>query len=345
MRVTEPRQPLGRPVENTRRPRRRRRVSHGVQVLCSAGRELEVGHALRPETTPDRPIGRRRLGFVDAPSNEVEERRRELVRPRLAALAKQRRHERRFGVGRRLLLVLPVVPRSSLPAQEPEHGRDDEQSRERGEHENRQSRAERVILERLNAIAVTPVALGIGALLFDDPIESVPSNDLHTERRSERRAGDQRSQLDELMSRDADGAERRTTADEVDVAAHPHGLAPSLEDPCRRALDRDETRERLGPLVSPDLEVDVDDIVVRDRDPAQRVRDRERTRLVARVEVPDDAYVVAAPHDAERPGVPGSEFCAGTLRRTRRRARRRTGARGVSPAPKRDVAVAEVEVA
>ncbi len=69
----------------------------------------------------------------------------------------------------------------------------------------------------------------------------------------------------------------------------------------------DEAEERLLPLVAPDLQVDVDDVVVCDRDPAERVRDGERARLVAGVEVPDDARGVAAPFDPERPWLAGLE--------------------------------------
>ena len=151
------------------------------------------------------------------------------------------------------------------------------------------------------------VGLRVRALLGDDPVEAVPARDAHARGRGERRPGDQRAQLDELLGRDVDGAQRRARADELDVAAHPHRLSPGAQDLARCGLDADEPEEALLPLVAPDLEVDVDDVVVRDRDLAERVRDRERARLVARVEVPDDPHRVAAPLDAERARPAGLE--------------------------------------
>ena len=87
----------------------------------------------------------------------------------------------------------------------------------------------------------------------------------------------------------------------------------------------DEAEEALLPLIAPDLEVDVDDVVVGDRDLAERVRDGERARLVARVEVPDDPHDVAAPLDAEGPGRAGLEARLVPAPVTRRRARPRPG--------------------
>jgi hypothetical protein len=77
-------------------------------------------------------------------------------------------------------------------------------------------------------------------------------------------------------------------------------VAPRAEDLARCGLDPDEARNGLGPLVAPDLQVDVDNVVVGDGDLPERVRDRERSRLVARVEVPDDPNRVVAPFDSER---------------------------------------------
>ena len=83
-----------------------------------------------------------RLGRVDALADQVEERRRELVRARLAALAEQRRYERGRRVGRRLLLVLAVVAGSSLASEEPEHGEEDEERRNRRQQRARRARYE-----------------------------------------------------------------------------------------------------------------------------------------------------------------------------------------------------------
>ena len=91
-------------------------VGHRVGL---PGRDLEVGHLLLAQAAPGRALGRHRLRGVDAAADQVEERGRELERPGLAALPQERRHERRLGVGRRLLLVLAVVARLRLAAEEP----------------------------------------------------------------------------------------------------------------------------------------------------------------------------------------------------------------------------------
>ena len=72
------------------------------------------------------------------------------------------------------------------------------------------------------------------------------------------------------------------------------GPGPSIE---RRQLPQPDL-----PLVAPDLEVDVDDVVVGDREPADAVADDERPRLGRGAVVPDDPHRVADRCDAERPG-------------------------------------------
>ena len=52
-------------------------------------------------------------------------------------------------------------------------------------------------------------------------------------------------------------------------------------------------------MVSPDLEVDVDDVVVGDREPAEAVGDRERADAAVLPVVPDDPNPVVALLDAE----------------------------------------------
>ena len=199
-------------------------------------------------------------------------------------------------------------------------------------------------LQRVDAVAVGLVALGVGPLLLDDPVEGVPALDPHAGRRRERASRDQRAELDELLGRDVHRSERRAGPDELDVAAHPHRLAPRAQDLPRCRLDPDEPVERLLPLVAPDLEVDVHHVVVRDRDAAERVRDRERPRLVACVEVPDDPHRVAAPLDSEGPGLAGIEarLASPTERSAALRDRRVDERLSLA---ERDVAVAEEEVA
>ena len=193
----------------------------------------------------------------------------------------------------------------------------------RREHD--ETRPQRMGLERVDPIVVLLVALRVRALLLDDAVECVASLDAHAARRRERRSRNQRAQLDELLGRNVDRAERRARSHDLDVASHPHRLSPGAEDLARSRLDAHEAGERLRPLVAPDLEVDVDDVVVRDRDPLQRVRDRERTRLVARVEVPDDPHRVAASLDAERAGLARLEARLRCRAGRRHRARRPTG--------------------
>ena len=104
------------------------------QRVSSCGSPAESSRSddvLRAQPGPDLSLRRRRLRLVDAAADEVEQRRRELVRSCLAALAEQRGDERGLGVGRRLLLVLAVVAGATLAPHEPEDGGDDEQRGQR----------------------------------------------------------------------------------------------------------------------------------------------------------------------------------------------------------------------
>jgi hypothetical protein len=88
------------------------------------------------------------------------------------------------------------------------------------------------------------------------------------------------------------------------------------------ALDvagRDQRRRELAepdlPLVAPDLQVDVDDVVVGDREPAEAVVDAEPPRLVRRLVVPDDPDPLVSARRPERAGTPGAaELGAGSAR-------------------------------
>ena len=69
------------------------------------------------------------------------------------------------------------------------------------------------------------------------------------------------------------------------------------------------------PLVAPDPEVDVDDVVVGDREPAQAVVDAEPPRLVRRLVVPDDPDSVVRGRRTERTRAPrAAELGAGPAR-------------------------------
>ncbi len=189
--VAEAREPLGAAVEDPVDDVRH--VSFPVAKLgVLAGGYLEIGDRLTAEPGPDRALGRDGLGLVDAAANEVEERRRELVRPRLASLPEERRHECGLGLRRRLLLVLAVVPGLALASQEPEHEPDEEERGDRGDRERNEERPQRMRLERVDPLAVSFVAVGVGLLLRDDAVERVPALDLHAGRRGERPPRDQR---------------------------------------------------------------------------------------------------------------------------------------------------------
>ena len=108
--LAEPRQPLGAVLDHAvddvgdrALPGRQRLV--GLRRPRARGRRRS--RCRRPPQIDA--LGRHRRRGEDAAADQVEERRRELERARLAALPQQRRDERRLGVGRRLLLVLAVV--------------------------------------------------------------------------------------------------------------------------------------------------------------------------------------------------------------------------------------------
>ena len=126
--AAELRQPLRAVGEDVVDDVRDGRLPRG-QLDRRPGRELEVGDALVPEAAPDAALGGDLLRLVVAAPDQVEDRRGELERARLAALPQQRRHERRLGVGRRLLLVLAVVAGRELASEAPEDERRDRERR------------------------------------------------------------------------------------------------------------------------------------------------------------------------------------------------------------------------
>jgi hypothetical protein len=80
----------------------------------------------------------------------------------------------------------------------------------------------------------------------------------------------------------------------------------------RRHQRRGQPTEPRLPLVAPDLQMDVDDIVIGDGQPAQAVVDRERALLGEGSVVPHDARRVVEPGDAEGVGkAERSEFGGG----------------------------------
>ena len=77
-------------------------------------------------------------------------------------------------------------------------------------------------------------------------------------------------------------------AREPDVASHVDRIAPGADDLPRRGEGRGELIEPDPPFAAPDVEVHVDDVVVRHCEPAQLVADLEGPVLVERAVVPDD---------------------------------------------------------
>src|SRR5439155_25313675 len=117
-----------------------------------------------------------------------EERRGELERARLGLLAEERRHERRLGVGRRLLLVLAVVAAPALaPVDRPDDRHEDER-RANSEQEQVEERAADVSLRVVDLRLVARVRRDVRGLLLFDLGESTPVRGSRAGRRGEKRA-------------------------------------------------------------------------------------------------------------------------------------------------------------
>ena len=234
-----------------------------IAIAC---RELEVGDALAAETAPGGALGRHGLRGEDTATDEIEERGGELERAGFATLSEERWDERRLGVRRWLLLVLPVVAGVPFAAVQPEHGADDDEGRHHAEQKEVEGVAPRVLFCVVDPLAVLLERRGIGRLLGDDLLEARARDDPHSGGRGERGPGNQRSQLDELPRRHVQGAKEHALAGKRSVAADVHRVPPGAKDLARCRLARREAPERLFPFGAPDLEVDVDDVVVGNRD-------------------------------------------------------------------------------
>ena len=233
-------------------------------------------------------------------SDQVEEGRGELERPRLSALPEERGHERRLGRGRRLLLVLAVVAGAELATERPEDERRDEEGGDRAKREQDQSGTPWVLLRVLDALLVLLVLGRVRLLLGDDLPEPVAFDDAHACGRGECLAWVDGPELDELMGGDVECAQHGIAAVEGHITAHPHRVAPGLEDVAGAAHRASEPAERHRPLIAPDLEIDVDDVVVADRETREAVAQREGARAAVRLEPPDDANLARRLLDAER---------------------------------------------
>ncbi len=113
-------------------------------------------------------------------------------------------------------------------------------------------------------------------------------------------ACDERPQLDELVSRNADRAEGRARPCELDVTAHPDRLPQARM--IFRAPSRSDERGRDASHWSPHtLRFTSTTSSYATATRRKRVRDGERLVWSARLEVPDDAHRVPAALDTERP--------------------------------------------
>ena len=132
------------------------RLLEGRQLLRAVAEgELQIRHVLVPEPAPDLALGRDRLRRVAAPSDQVEERGRELQRAGSLLLTQQRWHECGLGLGRRRLLVLAVVRRASLaPEEEPRGGHE----RERRAEADQREEEERAADVALGVVDAAPIA-------------------------------------------------------------------------------------------------------------------------------------------------------------------------------------------
>ena len=111
-------------------------------------------------------------GVVPAP-DQVEQRRGELERAGLAALAEQGRHERRLGVGGRLLLVLAVVSCLGLAAEPPEDRHRDQEGRDRPDREDDQRGPPRVrlgLVDLLLSRSYAWASSSSSAVIFASPL-------------------------------------------------------------------------------------------------------------------------------------------------------------------------------
>ena len=187
---------------------------------------------------------------------------------------------------------------------------DHHDGRQRSQREEDERGSERVLEQRVDPLAVTLEALGVVELLLDDLAEAVALLDRHARGRREGRARIERAQLDVLTRGHVDGTQERVRSRDRHIAAHPDRMTPRADDVPGPGHRRREPSQALLPLVAPDLEIHVDDVVVADGQPAQAVADRERPCLVRRLVAPDDPGTLVEVADAVRSRrAAGLELC------------------------------------
>jgi hypothetical protein len=231
----------------------------------------------------------------------------ELERAHLRALANEGRDECGLELGGRLLLVLPVVVRAAFAPEEPVRQAGDRERWKKRDGEEDGDRPREVVQRVLDLLLVALERSGFGSLRRDDAIEGFLVADLRARRGVEHRPREHGAQLDELVRGNALGAELDGVGRAADVSAHGHRVAPhSVVRAARRLREEEhgvELPELLLPLVAPDLQVEVHDVVVGDREPAEPVADREGADVGKRAVVPHDPYPVGKVRDAVRVGI------------------------------------------
>ncbi len=153
----------------------------------------------------------------------------------------------------------------------------------------------------VDALAIALVVGRVFPFLRDDAVERLSTADLRTRGRGQELAGKEDAQLDELAGRNVERTEEGPVGFPRDVAADRDRVTVDAvlgpgSGPGQRHRRR-QASEPFLPLVAPHLEVDVDDVVVGERQPAQPVADREGPQLVLRAEVPHDpSAALDVPH-------------------------------------------------
>ncbi len=225
------------------------------------------------QPAPDAALGRHALGLVAPAPDQVEERRGELVGADPRPLRDERRHERGLQLGGRLLLVLAVVPDVELAAVAPVHEVDERERRDQAEQAEQEQRAGEMVDRLVDPLAVFLVLVCGADLLRNDPVERVPLADDRVVGVRQIGARKEHATLDERVGRDVERAEERALAVDRHVSRHRHGVAPRARDGTLRGDRRGQLAEPLLPLVAPEPDVDVDHVVVGDREPLEPVAD------------------------------------------------------------------------
>ena len=266
-------------------------------------REIDIVDLLVAEAEHRRLLARDGRHLEPTAPDELEQGGRHLIAVRDDSLRKQRWHERRREVVRRLVHVLRcrsgwMLATEARVPDAPEHARRDDREEEGCQHP-----CPRVV-ERVLELALVARRARRRCLLAGDRRgeDVVVHMDGVGSAGRERRGRIQHAQDHAAM--------RRHIVDGRPHLAAPH-LQPMVEpgrlDPAARAGQRPrrahagrEHAEPALPLTAPDLRRHLDGIAVRDHDPAQPVAQSERALPAILPVVPDDAQALREVRDPER---------------------------------------------